>query len=146
MYQHGIMTGPTVAYFRLLLYYNQSGRALLSIFQLEQDQIEREEKFEYLQPFQSTDRGRSPCKYFPTTDRKNARTQPTAQQPHANKTHTKSKRRTALNRCSFFSSFCPLPPPQVRVILYTVLSLVPFLLLLPFLGGRELMPLDPSQM
>lgn len=35
---------------------------------------------------------------------------------------------------------------QVRVIIYTVLSLVPFVLLLPFLGGRELMPLDPSQM
>ncbi|CAM9449341.1 unnamed protein product [Ectocarpus fasciculatus] len=35
---------------------------------------------------------------------------------------------------------------KVRVIIYTVLSLVPFVLLLPFLGGRELMPLDPSQM
>lgn len=35
---------------------------------------------------------------------------------------------------------------KIRVILYTVLSLVPFVLLLPFLGGRELMPLDPSQM
>ncbi|CAM9901509.1 unnamed protein product [Ascophyllum nodosum] len=35
---------------------------------------------------------------------------------------------------------------KLRVILYTVLSLVPFLLLLPFLGSRDLVPLDPSQM
>lgn len=37
-------------------------------------------------------------------------------------------------------------PAQARVILYIVLSLVPFLLLLPFLGGNELKPLDPGQM
>lgn len=46
-----------------------------------------------------------------------------------------------LSRC--FLCSCMV---QIRVILYTVLSLVPFVLLLPFLGSRELMPLDPSQM